>query len=151
MEITATARNIRMTPRKVSLLAGLIRGLSVAQADAQLSFNAKAAAYPVLKLLRSAVANARHNANLDPDTLKVKAVLVDAGATLKRFRPRAFGRAATIRKRSCHIKIILTDGKPVTADAQTSAPKAAAVAPAVTTDAPKKKTTRTPRAKAVTA
>ncbi len=129
MDVTAKARYIHMSPRKVRLVVDLVRGLTVAEADAQLSFFAKAAAKPVLKLLRSAVANAEHNFKLNRSDLRVKAATVDGGPTLKRFRPRAFGRAATIRKRTSHIAIVLTDeavkakGKEVTVAAKAPAAK----------------------------
>ena len=132
MEVTAKARFIRIAPRKVRLVADLVRGLTAAEADAQLSFYRKEAARPLLKLLRSAVANAEHNFHLDRGGLRIKTLTVDGGPVLKRFRPRAFGRAATIRKRTSHIVMVLTDGKaakPAAAPAEGKAP-AAKAAPA---------------------
>ena len=96
-----------MSPRKVRLVINTIRGLSVTDAETRLSFMNKGAALPVLKLLRSAIANAEHNMHLQKQDLKVKTITADGGPVLKRFRPRAFGRAATIRKRSTHIMIVL--------------------------------------------
>jgi large subunit ribosomal protein L22 len=98
-----------MSPRKVRLVAGLVRGLDVARAEAQLGLLNKAAALPVLKLLRSAIANAEHNNKLEKEGLFIKSITVDGGPMLKRWRPRAFGRAAPIRKRTSHITIILAD------------------------------------------
>lgn len=102
-----------MAPRKVRLLADLVRGLGVAEAEVRLKFNGKAAARPVLKLLNSAVANAEHNFKLQKDDLFVKTITVDGGPVMKRMVPRAMGRGMTIRKRMSHINIILSDEKPV--------------------------------------
>lgn len=107
MEVKAKARYIRMSPRKVRLVVDLIRGLNVQEAKAQLSFSKKAAAEPVLKLLNSAIANATHNFNMEASDLYVKTITADGGPTLKRWRPRAFGRAGAIRKRTSHINIVL--------------------------------------------
>ncbi|MBN1585228.1 50S ribosomal protein L22 [Candidatus Uhrbacteria bacterium] len=109
MEVIAKARYIRMSPRKVRLLAGLIRGMDAVRAEAQLGFSAKAAARPVLKLLRSAIANAEHNHKLDRGGLFVKTITVDGGPVLKRWRARAHGRAAPIKKRTSHINIVLAE------------------------------------------
>ena len=109
MEVIAKARFIRMSPRKVRLVVGLIRGLDVDKAEVQLNFSVKAAARPVLKLLRSAIANAEHNHKLKHDNLFVKVITVDGGPMLKRWRARAFGRAAPIRKRTSHISIVLSE------------------------------------------
>lgn len=98
-----------MAPRKVRLVADLIRGKAVDPAITELTFLRKDAALPVLKLLKSAMANAEHNFKLDASTLRVKTITVDGGATLKRFRPRAHGSAAPIRKRTSHINLILSD------------------------------------------
>ncbi len=110
-----------MSPRKVRLVVNTIRGLSVAAAETRLNFLPKLAAQPVLKLLRSAVANAEHNFKLDKKDLFVRHIVADGGPTLKRFRPRAFGRAAPIRKRTTHISLILAvkgDVPPVVAKAE---------------------------------
>lgn len=109
MDVKASARFIRMSPRKVRLVANLVRGLDVSLAAAQLGFYQKEAARPILKLLRSAVANAEHNNKLSRDRLFIKTITVDGGPTIKRFRPRAHGRAAPIRKRTSHINIILAE------------------------------------------
>lgn len=102
-----------MSPRKVRLVVDVIRGKAVPLAVTHLQFLQKEAARPVLKLLQSAMANAEHNFKLDPSTLRVKSVVADGGPTLKRWRPRAFGRAAPIRKRTTHITLVLTDEKAV--------------------------------------
>ena len=107
-EAKAIARYIRMSPRKVRLLADLIRGKSVEAASVQLGVAMKASKKPLLTLLRSAEANAEQ-LKLAKENLYVKAITVDGGPVLKRSRARAFGRAAPIRKRTCHITIILAE------------------------------------------
>ncbi|MFH1621368.1 MAG: 50S ribosomal protein L22 [Patescibacteria group bacterium] len=109
MEVKAMLRHLRMSPRKVRLVIDTIRGKKVETAETQLIFVKKAAAGPVLKLLKSAVANAEHNFKLDKNTLFIKKITADAGMTIKRSMPRAMGRATPIRKRSTHITIILSD------------------------------------------
>lgn len=103
----AKLRYLRTAPRKVRLLIGLIRGLKVDEAVAQLENSQKDAARPVLKLLKSAVANAIHNDDMDEKTLVVKTTFVDKGPMLKRWMPRAMGRASAIHKHTSHITIIL--------------------------------------------
>ena len=109
MDVHASLQHLRMAPRKVRLVVDLVRGLPVADADTRLMFVCKAAARPVLKLLRSAIANAEHNFTLDRSTLWVKTIAADSGVTLKRSRPRARGSAAPIRKRTTHVTIVLSD------------------------------------------
>ncbi|HAU66736.1 MAG: 50S ribosomal protein L22 [Candidatus Uhrbacteria bacterium GW2011_GWF2_39_13] len=109
MEVKATARYIHMSPRKVRLVIDVIRGLKVNEARSQLHVMKKAAAEPVMKLLNSAIANAEHNFNLNTDELYIKQIFADGGPTLGRWRARAFGRAAPIRKRTTHIAIILDE------------------------------------------
>lgn len=106
--VRAQLRYLRMSPRKVRLVVDAIRGKSVQQAEHILQFHPRLAARPVLKLLQSAIANAEHNFKLDRTTLTVGTVKADGGPTLKRYRPRAFGSAASILKRTTHITIILT-------------------------------------------
>ena len=103
----AKLSHLRIAPRKVRLLIGLIRGLSVEDAIIQLEQSKKNASRSVLKLLQSAVANAVHNHKIKEDTLRIETAFVDGGPMLKRWKPRAFGRAAPIRKRSSHVTIIL--------------------------------------------
>ena len=98
-----------MSPRKVRLVADLVRGLSIVQADTELRFLRRAAAVPVRKAIASAAANAVHNNKLSRDRLYIKAIMVDQGPSLHRFRARAFGRAAPIRKHSCHITVAVAE------------------------------------------
>lgn len=107
----AIARYVRISSRKVKIVIDLIRGKSVQEAQAILMYTPKAASPVVEKLLNSAVANAENNLDLSRDTLYVAEVFANQGPTLKRFRPRAQGRASRIRKRSSHITIILDQAK----------------------------------------
>lgn len=112
MEAKAIARHVRMSPRKVRLVVDLIRGRAVNEAYSILMFSKKAAAEPVGKTLRSAVANAQVKAegggeHVDVDDLYVREVFVDEGPTLKRFRAAAMGRAAPLRKRTSHITVVV--------------------------------------------
>lgn len=106
--VTASARYVRISARKARVVADQIRGKDYEQAEALLSFSPRGASVPMLKLLRSAGANAENNDDLDPEDLMIKAVAVDEGPTMRRYRPRARGRATRIDKRSCHISIALT-------------------------------------------
>jgi large subunit ribosomal protein L22 len=101
----ARATYVRVTPMKARRVVDLIRGMPAAEALTMLRFAPQAASEPVSKVLASAVANAEHNLNLDPETLVVARAYVDEGPTLKRFRPRAQGRAYRIRKRTSHITV----------------------------------------------
>ena len=105
----ATARYIRISSRKVKVVIDLIRGKSVDEAEAILLYTPKAAAEPVLKLLRSAIANAENNLELSRDNLYVAEIYANQGPTLKRYRPRARGSALHIRKRTSHITVILDE------------------------------------------
>ena len=107
--VRASARYVRVTPRKARLVVDHIRGKSVDEARAILAHTPRAAAVPVLKVLESAIANAEHNHELLPEELRIHQVMVDEGPTIKRFRPRALGRATKIRKRTSHITINLTN------------------------------------------
>ena len=98
-----------MAPRKVRQVVALIKGSPVEEAEIQLKFQSKRAALPILKLLKSGVASAINNFNLSPDNLYVANIFVDEGQTLKRFRPRAFGRAGAIHKKTSHITLILEE------------------------------------------
>ena len=108
MLVRAQARYVRTSARKARLVCDHIRGKDVAEARAILAFTPRAAAKPWLKLLESAVANAEHNHELIGEELRIAAVHADEGPTLKRFRPRAMGRATRIRKRTSHLTITLT-------------------------------------------
>ncbi len=108
MDIIAHAKYIRMSPRRIRIIADVIRGLPVARAEAQLFAIPRPMTTGVLqKLLHSAVANAEQNFDCVRENLYIKTIQVGEGAMLKRSRPRAFGRATTIRKRSAHITIVL--------------------------------------------
>lgn len=103
----AKNRNIRMSARKMRLVADYVRGMDVETALAHLSTFVKAAAKPIAKTLSSAAANAHHNFGCQKDQLIIKTIMVDKGAPLKRWRARARGSAAPIRKHACHLTIIL--------------------------------------------
>ena len=107
--ITVKLKHLRISPRKVRLATGLIKGLGVKEAENQLKFLAKRSAAPVLKLLNSAIANALKDQNLSKENLYVSAVKVDGGPSLKRWRARAMGRAASILKRTSHITLTLKE------------------------------------------
>lgn len=167
MESRASARFVRVTPMKARRVVNLIRGLSAREAQAVLRFADQAASEPVGKVLKSAMANAQNNQNVDPATLYVAEAFVDEGPTMKRIRPRAQGRAYAILKRTSHITLILEpqgsaprrkpgrrSNKPkakevmtktVTTEATTTAPVAKKAAPAKKAAAKKtaaKKTTK---------
>ena len=115
MEAKASLRYLRITPRKVRVVADLIRGKNVNAALAQLAYVEKRAAEPLAKLLRSAVANAEQSAkdqSLDVDRLLVKELMVDQGPSLRRYMPRAMGRAFKILKKTSHIQLTLSDEAP---------------------------------------
>ncbi len=104
----ARARYVRMSPMKVRRVVDLVRGMPVGQAASVLRFAQQSAAGPVAKLVASAVANAENNFDLDPATLVISTITVDEGPTMKRFQPRAQGRAYRIRKRTSHITVEVT-------------------------------------------
>ena len=109
MEAKAIARHVRIAPRKVRLVVDLIRGKQVGEALAILAHTPKASSPVVEKVLKSAIANAENNLALDPNGLVVSQIFVDEGATLKRFRPRAMGRASRINKRTSHITVVVSE------------------------------------------
>jgi large subunit ribosomal protein L22 len=114
MEATQTravAKYIRIAPRKVRLVVDLIRGKRITEALAILKFTPRGASPVVEKVLQSAIANAENNHNMDKDKLFVKEIFVDAGPTLKRFHPRAQGRAYSIMKRTSHITVVVAEKK----------------------------------------
>ncbi len=112
MEIKAVQKFIRQSPRKVRLVADLIRHLKIDDALNQLSAIKKQAALPVEKTLKSALANATNNLKLDKSTLSIKEIQVNEGSTYKRWQPVSRGRAHPILKRTCHIRIILESKQP---------------------------------------
>lgn len=109
MEVRARLRFARLAPRKARLVADLIRGKGSEEALNILSFTKKAASRVILKLLKSAIANAQQKKTIDLDRLYIKRITVDQGPTWKRYIPRALGRATMIRKRTSHITIILDE------------------------------------------
>jgi large subunit ribosomal protein L22 len=123
--VQAVAKFVRTSPRKARLVADNIRGRSVPEARTVLAFTERAAALDVRKVLESAVANAESNPALhwNGDDLVVHAVFVDEGPTLKRFRARARGRVARIRKRTCHITVQVAQGAAAAAPAVEEKPK----------------------------
>jgi large subunit ribosomal protein L22 len=112
LETKASAKYIRVSSRKARLVVDLIRGKDVADAQQILEYSPKAAARVVSKILNSAIANAEHNNGLNADELFVSRAFVDEGPTLKRFRPRAMGRATRINKRTSHITLVLDEREP---------------------------------------
>jgi large subunit ribosomal protein L22 len=109
MKISAKLDNLRKSPRKIRLVASLIKGLDVGRAEQQLKFLVKGSAPHFEKLLKSAIANAENNSGLDRDNLYIKDVIVDEGKKLKRWLPRAHGRASLLLKRTSHIEIVLDE------------------------------------------
>lgn len=107
MEWNATIKNLRISPRKVRLVVDAVRGKSVRDAILILDTVYKKSSLPIKKLIKSAVANAKKQDSVLESQLKINSIYVDAGMTLKRFRPRAYGRAYTIRKRSSHVNLTL--------------------------------------------
>ena len=114
MEAKASLRYLRITPRKVRAVADLIRGKKVDLALRQLAYVEKRSALPLAKLLRSAVANAdlASKGAIDVDQLRVKSLMVDQGPSLRRYMPRAMGRAFKILKKTSHISLTISDEKP---------------------------------------
>jgi large subunit ribosomal protein L22 len=109
MEVKARLKFVRVSPRKAQLVADLVRGKGSEEALNILTFTKKSAAKIIIKLLKSAIANATQKKNIDVDRLYIKKITVDQGPTMKRFQPRALGRATTIRKRTSHINIVLDE------------------------------------------
>ena len=109
MQAKAHAKNVRISPRKVKLVIDLIRGKQVGEAIAILRHTPKAASPVVEKLLNSAIANAEHNYQMDVNKLVIEQVYANEGPTMKRFRPRAMGRASRINKRTSHITIVVSE------------------------------------------
>ncbi len=116
-EVRAQAKYVRMSPRKARLVAEHIRGRSVPEARAVLAFTSREAAGVLQKVLQSAVSNAEANHGIAEDRLYVKATYVDGGPVMKRWRARARGRVARIRKRTCHITVTLVEAPLVEAAA----------------------------------
>jgi large subunit ribosomal protein L22 len=109
MHVSAIARFVRISPQKCRLVADQVRAKPVSRALEILSFSPKKAATHVRKALESAIANAEHNEGADIDELRIHAIMVDEGPTMKRWRARAKGRAGRIHKRTCHITVTVSD------------------------------------------
>ena len=109
METRAQLKHLRMSPQKARLVVDLIRGKGVEEAIGILEFNARRAAEPIAKTLKSAIANAEATQNVDVDALFVKSAWVDEGKVQKRFLPRAHGRATKVIKRSSHVTIVVDE------------------------------------------
>ncbi len=110
MNVQAIAKGVRMSPRKVGVVASLVRGRTVADALVILEHTPRRTALAVTKTIKSAQANADHNHNLKPDTLKIVEISVTPGPRLKRFRPAAHGRALPFMRRTSHIRVVV-DGE----------------------------------------
>ncbi len=110
MSVKAVAKGVRMSPRKVGVVASLVRGRSVADALTILEHTPRRAALPVKKAIESARANADYNHNFKPDTLNITTITVTPGPSIKRYRPAAHGRALPFQRRSSHITVIV-DGE----------------------------------------
>jgi len=111
MEVKASLNHLRMSPRKVRLVIDVIRKMPVGVALDQLRFVNKLAAEPIAKLIKSAIANGENTYSLERDNLYIKEIRSDEGVMLKRWMPRAHGRATSIRKRGCHLSLILGEIK----------------------------------------
>ena len=109
MEVKAHLNRLRISPRKVRLVAGLVSKMNIDEARKQLEFLNKKPTDLVLKLINSAVANARNNFDLNEDNLYISEIFVNEGQTMKRWRPRAMGRAARINKRTCCVTVVLNE------------------------------------------
>lgn len=109
MEAKAVAKHVRITPRKARAVVDLVRGKSVSEALAILKFSPRGASEVVLKVVKSAAANAENNLNLDKDSLYISKAFVDVGPTMKRVLPRLRGMADRLLKRSCHVTIVVKE------------------------------------------
>jgi large subunit ribosomal protein L22 len=106
--VRASSKYLRIAPRKVRVVADQVRGLPIPDAVSLLTFSTRGPAHEVQKLLNSAAANAENNHDLDADELRVSEIQVDEGPVLRRWRPRARGRATRIEKRTCHVSVALS-------------------------------------------
>lgn len=148
MNVYATAKFIRIAPRKTRLVVGLVRGLSITEARRQLMFSKKQAAKPVLKVLDSAIANAKNNFSLNTDNFVIVKAFVDEGPKFYRYTPKAHGRATPIRHRTSHITIELGEKEGVKG-VKKAKREAAIVKDKLAVKKPvAKKETRTPKPKA---
>ncbi len=138
MKVRATAKFVRISPRKARLVIDQVRGVSIAEAERTLQFMNKKAAEPVLKLIKSAVANAEHNNKQKKEHLYIAEITANDGFTMKRWRPRAFGRATKIRKRTTHLTVVLDETEEYKQEAAAKAKKAKKTAKAKKESATKK-------------
>jgi len=112
MDVMAITKFTRLSPLKARPLARKLRGLPVSEALQLTQFSNRKAAALLDKTLRSAIANAEHNAELEVESLRVKEAIIDEGPRHRRYWPRARGSASPIKKRTCHVRVVLTDGQP---------------------------------------
>ena len=151
MEVVATAKWVRTTARKARLVAATIEGLPVGDALTILAFTPRAAAIEVAKVIKSAAANAEHNYNLDVSTLRVTRIEIDGATVIKRFRPRAQGRAFSILKRTSHLRAVVSDDRALAEQAPRRRRPAAQAAPAPEpAPNPERRPARAPRARKTT-
>jgi large subunit ribosomal protein L22 len=146
MEVVATAKWVRTTARKARLVAATVEGLSVGDALTILAFTPRFAAIEVAKVIKSAAANAEHNYNLDVSTLRVARIEIDGATVIKRFQPRAQGRAFSILKRTSHLRAVVSDDGVVQERQRRRRAPAAVAAPALAT-APQRRTAQPARSK----
>jgi large subunit ribosomal protein L22 len=152
MEVVATAKWVRTTARKARLVAATIEGLSVTDALTVLAFTPRFAAIEVAKVIKSAAANAEHNYNLDVSTLRVARIEIDGATVIKRFQPRAQGRAFSILKRTSHLRAVVSDDGVVQERQRRRRAAAAAATPAPAAEpAPQRRTARPTRPRKSTA
>jgi large subunit ribosomal protein L22 len=111
MEVKAVSKYVRMSPDKARDLARRLKGLPVAEALKTVEFSRRKAGVQIAKTLKSAIANAQNNAKLSPETLRVKEAIIDAGPTALRYWPRARGMVSPVLRKTCHVKVVLTDGQ----------------------------------------
>jgi large subunit ribosomal protein L22 len=151
MEVVATAKWVRTTARKARLVAATVQGLPVGDALTILAFTPRAAAIEVAKVIKSAAANAEHNYNLDVSTLRVARIEIDGATVIKRFQPRAQGRAFSILKRTSHLRAVVSDDGVLKERQRRRRAPAAEAAPApAPAPAPKRRVARPARPKKTT-
>lgn len=109
--VKASARNLRIAPRKIRLITNLVKGMNIGNAIVQLQHTGKKGAPMLVRLLKSAAANAKNNFSLDPDFLFIKSATADMGSSMKRYFPRARGSAFVIRRKLAHINLVLEERK----------------------------------------
>jgi large subunit ribosomal protein L22 len=111
MDVVSFSRYVRMSPSKARDLAAKLRGLPVAEALRLAEFSPRKAAFQISKTLKAAIANASNNAHLHVEGLRVKEAVIDEGPRMKRFWPRARGAVSPVLKRTCHVRVVVTDGR----------------------------------------